>query len=221
MSVELTIAGALGSVADDQHAVAGLRAGDERLFVQLFEGLSPIMTRVARAYVDSDAVAEEIVQETWMAIVTGIERFQGRSALGTWMFSILTKKAKTHYLRERRAIPLSSIAPDDASRPAVDPDRFQPEDGTWPGHWASSPRPWQRPERRLLSLEAREHLRHALARLPERQCLIVGLRDVEGLSAAEVCDLLDISRENQRVLLHRGRSRLRSELGTYVDAQAA
>jgi RNA polymerase sigma-70 factor (ECF subfamily) len=177
-----------------------------------------MMKRVARAYVASDAVADEIVQETWMAIVTGIDRFEGRSALGTWIFSILTNQAKTHSAREKRAVPFSCVAPGDAEGPVVDPDRFQKHDDAWPGHWATPPRPWQKPERRLLSLEARERLKAALAQLPERQRLIVGLRDIEGHSAEEVCNLLGLSQENQRVLLHRGRSRLRSVLEEYIDA---
>jgi RNA polymerase sigma-70 factor (ECF subfamily) len=176
-----------------------------------------MMKRVARGYVASDAVAEEIVQDTWLAIVTGIDRFEGRSALGTWIFSILTNQAKTHSARERRALPLSCVGPRNAEEPVVDPDRFQKDDEAWPGHWATPPRPWQKPERRLLSLETREHLKDALAKLPERQRLIVGLRDIDGHSAEEVCDLLGLSQENQRVLLHRGRSRLRAALEEYFN----
>jgi RNA polymerase sigma-70 factor, ECF subfamily len=204
----------------DQHTVAALRAGDERTFRELFRRHSPAMKRVARGYVDSDAVADEIVQETWMAVLTGINRFQGRSALGTWIFSILLNQAKAHTTRERRALPFSSIATRD-DETAVDPDRFQKVDDTWPGHWATPPRPWQRPERRALSLEARAHLKQALAELPERQRLIVGLRDVDGLSAEEVCAALDLSQENQRVLLHRGRSRLRAVLEDYLEDAVA
>ena len=219
MPAEPAIAGA--EAGPDQHIVAGLRAGDERTFRELFERTYPMMKRVARAYVASDAVADEVVQDTWMAIVTGIERFQGRSALGTWMFSILTNQAKTHSARERRALPFSSVALTDVEEPVVDPDRFQKDDEAWPGHWATPPRPWQKPERRLLSLEARDQLKRALEQLPERQRLIVVLRDVEGLSAEEVCGLLELSQENQRVLLHRGRSRLRSFLEEYLDGADA
>ena len=204
--------------AADEQTVAALRAGDERTFRDLFARSYPMMKRVARTYVASDAVAEEVVQETWMAVVAGIERFEGRSALGTWIFSILTNQAKSHGTREKRAVPFSSVAPRDAEEPAVDPDRFQTDDEAWPGHWATPPRPWQKPERRLLSLEARERLKHALTQLPERQRLIVGLRDIEGHPAEEVCELLGLSQENQRVLLHRGRSRLRAVLEEYVDA---
>jgi RNA polymerase sigma-70 factor (ECF subfamily) len=204
--------------ASDEQTVAALRAGDERMFRDLFARSYPMMKRVARTYVASDAVAEEVVQETWMAVVAGIERFEGRSALGTWMFSILTNQAKTHSAREKRAVPFSSVAGGDAEAPSVDPDRFQTDDEAWPGHWATPPRPWQKPERRLLSLEARERLKMALAQLPERQRLTIALRDIEGRSAEEVCQALGLSQENQRVLLHRGRSRLRAVLEEYVDA---
>jgi RNA polymerase sigma-70 factor (ECF subfamily) len=206
--------------AGDEHLVAALRAGDERAFRELYERNYPTMKRVARSYVSCDAIAEEIVQETWLAVVTGIDRFEGRSALSTWIFSILTNQAKTFGRREQRALPFSAIASGDDQEPAVDPDRFQKDDDAWPGHWATPPRPWQKPERRLLSLEARERLKDALAQLPDRQRTIVALRDVEGLRAEEVCDLLDLSQENQRVLLHRGRSRLRAVLDEYLDGDA-
>ena len=217
MQLEAATAPDRPAVSDEQ-TVAALRAGDERTFRDLFARSYPVMKRVARTYVASDAVAEEVVQETWMAVVAGIERFEGRSALGTWMFSILTNQAKTHSAREKRAVPFSSVAPRNAGEPSVHPDRFQTDDEAWPGHWATPPRPWQKPERRLLSLEARERLKAALAQLPERQRLIVGLRDIDGRSAEEVCQLLGLSQENQRVLLHRGRSRLRAVLEEYVDA---
>ena len=216
MPPEPAVASPTAAFADEQ-TVAALRAGDERVFREVFARSYATMKRVARTYVASEAVAEEIVQETWMAIVTGIDRFEGRSALATWMFSILTNQAKSHNARERRAVPFSCVAPRAADEPAVNPDRFQTDDDAWPGHWATPPRPWQKPDRRLLSLEARDRLKAALAELPDRQRLIVGLRDVEGHSAEEVCELLDLSQENQRVLLHRGRSRLRAILEEYLD----
>jgi RNA polymerase sigma-70 factor (ECF subfamily) len=217
MAGKQRLAGPSGGLLADEEVVAALRAGDEQTFRELFTRHYPMMKRVARAYVDSDAVAEEVVQETWVGVVTGIERFEGRSALSTWIFSILTNQAKTHTLRERRALPFSSVGPSADSHSAVDPDRFQKDDDAWPGHWATPPRPWQRPERRLLSLEVREQLKQALAELPARQRVIVGLRDIEGASAEEVCDLLELSQENQRVLLHRGRSRLRAALEQHLD----
>jgi RNA polymerase sigma-70 factor (ECF subfamily) len=208
------------STGSDERALAALRAGDEGTFRDLFARHYPGMKRLARGYVSSDAVAEEVIQETWLAVVTGIETFQGRSALTTWIFSILINQARTHCARERRAMPFSSMAPGDPGQPAVDPDRFQRDDDAWPGHWATPPRPWEKPDRRLLSLEARERLKHALDQLPERQRLIVALRDVDGLTAEEVCERLRLSPENQRVLLHRGRSRLRAVLEEYLDGPA-
>ena len=201
----------------DEAIVAALRAGDERAFGELFQRHCPAMKRVARSYVQCDAVAEEIVQETWLAIITGIDRFEGRCAFGTWMFSILINQAKTHNARESRSRPFCSISPSGTDETAVDADRFQKDDDAWPGHWATPPRPWQKPDRRVLSLEARAHLKDALTQLPDRQRLVVALRDVDGLSSAEVCGLLGLSRENERVLLHRGRSRLRAALEGYID----
>lgn len=201
----------------DAQIVAAIAAGDEVAFRDLFERMHPVMQRVALGYVDSEAVAEEIVQETWLAVVAGIDRFQGRSTLGTWIFSILTNQAKSHHRRERRARPFSSIRSGGDQEAAIDADRFQTDDEAWPGHWAIPPRPWQKPERRLLSLEARDRLKEALALLPARQRAVVGLRDIDGFSAAEVCDLLELTTENQRVLLHRGRARLRAILEQYLD----
>jgi RNA polymerase sigma-70 factor (ECF subfamily) len=217
MQAELVSAVVTECWAPDERIVAALRAGDERAFCELFQRHCPAMKRVARSYVQSDAVAEEIVQETWLAVLTGIDRFEGRCALGTWMFSILINQAKTHNTRERKAVPFSSISPSGRDEPAVDADRFQNDDDAWPGHWATPPRPWLRPDRRALSLEARARLKDALSQLPDRQRLVVGLRDVDGLSSAEVCGLLGLSRENERVLLHRGRSRLRAALEEYID----
>jgi RNA polymerase sigma-70 factor (ECF subfamily) len=221
MHAEAAIAPGAARWAPDEETVAALRAGDERTFRDLFQRHYPAMKRVARSHVPSDAVAEEIVQETWLAILTGIDRFEGRSAFGTWMFSILINQAKSHNTRERRALPFSSMSPGGCDEPAVDADRFQKDDDARPGHWATPPRPWQKPDRRALSLETRQRLKEALSQLPDRQRLIVGLRDVDGRSSAEVCELLELSRENERVLLHRGRSRLRAALDDYVNGADA
>jgi RNA polymerase sigma-70 factor, ECF subfamily len=210
-----------GQTGSDEPIVALLRAGDEHAFRELYRHQYPAMKRMARSYVESDAVAEEVVQETWVGILTAIERFEGRCALSTWMFSILINQAKSHSSRERRAVPLSAISPGGGDEPAVDADRFQTDDEAWPGHWATPPRPWQKPDRRALSLEARELLKQALSELPDRQRLIVGLRDVEAFSSGEVCSLLGLSPENERVLLHRGRSRLRTALAEYVEGADA
>src|SRR5438270_10302232 len=138
MRPESTVAPATTTFSDEQ-TLAALRAGDEHTFRELFARSYPMMKRVARAYVASDAVAEEIVQETWVAIVTGLDRFEGRSALGTWIFSILVNQAKTHNARERRALPFCSIEAEQTDEAAVDADRFQGNDDAWPGHWATPP----------------------------------------------------------------------------------
>jgi RNA polymerase sigma-70 factor, ECF subfamily len=206
-------------LTDEVALVAALRAGDETAFAALVARHYAAMRRVARGYVASDAAADEVVQDTWLAVVAGIDRFEARSTVSTWLFGILTNQAKRRGAREARVVPFSSFGPE-GDEPAVDPDRFQRDDEAWPGHWATPPRPFTKPERRLLALEARERLKRALDLLPERQQIVVTLRDVEGLTSQEVCDLLDISPENQRVLLHRGRSQLRAELEAYVEDAA-
>jgi RNA polymerase sigma-70 factor, ECF subfamily len=205
----------------EESLVAGLRAGKEPAFRELYRRKHGTMKRIARGFVASDAVAEEVVQETWLAVVNGIDRFQARSSLDTWISSILVNQARKHGVRERRSVPFCCVGRHNPDEPAVDADRFEREGGAWPGHWAAPPRPWQSPERRLLSLEARGQLRHALDQLPDRQRLVVGLRDIEGCSAEEACALLELSEENQRVLLHRGRSRLRAALDDYLEGEAA
>ena len=204
------------SIADEQGLVQALRAGEQDAFRALVDSHYATMKRLARSYVHCDARAEEVVQETWLAVVRGIARFEERSALSTWIHSILINKARRYATRESRTLPFSSIGRADESGPTIDPDRFQGDEDEWPGHWATPPRPWQKPDRRLLSLEMRARLRDALEELPKRQRTVVALRDVEGMSSEEVCDLLELSPENQRVLLHRGRARLRERLEPYV-----
>src|SRR4051812_19068338 len=204
----------------DAPLLPALRAGDEEAFVTLVTRYHASLKRVARAYVSTDAVAEEVVQETWLALIAGLDRFEARASIKTWLFRILANQAKTRGVRERRAVPFASLARADAGEPAVSPDRFQGEGDAWPGHWAMPPRPWQDPERRLASLEAREHLRGAIAALPAAQQAVLTLRDVEGLEAEEVCELLDLSAGNQRVILHRARARVRTELERYFEETA-
>lgn len=156
------------------------------------------------------------MQETWLGVLEGLDRFRGEASLKTWIFRILVNRAKTRGERERRSVPLSSIEPE-GEEASVDPDRFQGPDRCWEGHWAVPPRPWQDPQRRLASLEARKLIGEAIGRLPAREKAVVTLRDVEGLSSEEVCELLELSEGNQRVILHRGRSRVRRELEGYVD----
>jgi RNA polymerase sigma-70 factor (ECF subfamily) len=195
--------------------VQALAAGDERAFNETVGRYHRSLIRLARSYVRSEAIAEEVAQDTWCAVVTGVERFEGRSSFKTWLFSIVVNKARTRGERERRTTPFSALAtPDEDDSPLE--DRFAPD-----GHWSAPPRPWEDPERRALSLELRSELRSALEELPERQRLVVTLRDVEGLEAEEVCELLDLAAGNERVLLHRGRSRLRAALERAMDEAPA
>src|SRR3954447_22366158 len=208
-------------VADrDPSLLAALRAGDEDAFVALVSRYYASLKRVARAYVSTDAVAEEVVQETWLAVIDGIDRFAQRSSLKTGLVHIRANKAKPRGVREPRSVPFASLGPADAE-PSVPPERFQGEGDAWPGHWAVPPRPWEDPERRLQSLEARERLRAAIGALPETQQAVLTLRDVEGLEADEVCTLLDLSAGNQRVILHRARGRVRAELERYFEEELA
>ncbi len=206
------------SFADDDALLAALQAGDERAFAALVARHERLMLRVAESHVRTRAVAEEVVQETWAIVFANIGRFERRAALKTWIMRILTNRAKTRGVREARCAPFSSLAGDE---PAVDADRFLPaDDPRWPGHWATGLRRWSDlPEERLLNQEVRGRLRDALEQLPARQQTVVALRDVEGWTPEEVCDALGVSEGNQRVLLHRARSRLRAELERYVEAE--
>jgi RNA polymerase sigma-70 factor (ECF subfamily) len=205
------------AAAHDERLVAGLRLGDEAAFVELVERYSSALLRLAQDFVRTRAVAEEVVQETWLAVLQGIDRFEGRSSLKTWLFRILVNKAKTRGLREARTLPFSSFEVD-GEEPAVPEERFRRADDQWPGHWASPPRPLDTvPEERLLSREARTHITAALETLPESQRIVVTLRDVAGWASEEVCDALELSEGNQRVLLHRGRAKLRAALERYLE----
>ena len=205
----------------DEQLVAALRDGDEGAFIALVGRYGPLMLRVASTYVRTPAVAEEVVQETWLAVLEGIGRFEGRSSLKTWLFRILANRAKTRGEREARCLPFSCVAArgEDDDGPAVDPDRFLGADHPqWPGHWAAAPGDWATvPDVRLLSQETLAHVRDAIAGLPERQQEVIVLRDVEGWSAEEVCNALGVSEVNQRVLLHRARARVRARLERHLD----
>jgi RNA polymerase sigma-70 factor (ECF subfamily) len=208
--------------ADDQALVARLRDGDEAAFEALLDRYHGAMVALALHYVRDRAVAEDVAQETWLAVLKGIARFEGRSALKTWIFQILVNRAKTRGVREGRTIPLSALeSPDlDGREPAVAADRFLPADHPqWPGHWASAPQPWDvDPEAVLLSGELRGWIEQAIAALPESQRLVITLRDVQGWSPDEVCDSLGIADGNQRVLLHRARARVRGILEQHLSA---
>ena len=204
--------------ADDLDLIERLRNGNEDAFAALIDRYATAMLRLAMVYVGARAVAEEVVQETWLGILEGLGRFEGRSSLKTWMFRILTNRAKTRALREGRSIPFSSLPELDTDHPepAVDPKRFLPADYQWSGHWISFPLDWRKmPEERLLSREMRAYLEKAIEALPASQRTIITLRDIEGWTPDEACSFLGISEANQRVLLHRARSKVRGVLEKY------
>jgi RNA polymerase sigma-70 factor (ECF subfamily) len=201
----------------DMELVARLRAGDERAFEAVISGHYSTMLAVARSYVRTRAVAEEVVQETWLALLQSLERFEGRSSLKTWIFAILVHKAKSRAVRERRSVPFASLA-GEPGEPAVDADRFQSPDEPFPGHWRRYPASWAAsPD---LVAEDRETIRiamGAIAKLPPGQQAVIRMRDLQGLDADEVCETLDVTPANQRVLLHRARSRVRAALEEHLD----
>jgi RNA polymerase sigma-70 factor (ECF subfamily) len=205
---------------DDDELLAALCRGDAAAFALLVDRHSPAMIRVALAYVPSRAAAEEAVQETWIAVMRGVARFEGRSSLKTWIFRVLTNIAMRSGARERRSLPFSALAEaEDSGEPSVDPDRFLPADhDLFPGHWAIAPARWPTPEEGLLAGETREVIAAAVAGLPEAQRTVIALRDIEGWSSDEVCEALEISAGNQRILLHRARSRVRNAIEAYYGA---
>jgi RNA polymerase sigma-70 factor (ECF subfamily) len=210
---------------EEERLVARLRAGDEQAFMELVDRYGPSLLRVALLFVSTRAVAEEVVQETWLAVFSGIDRFEGRSSLKTWLFRILTNRAKTRAVREARSVPFSSLAPAEAAgdEPSVDPGRFLPAFHPNHGAWASPPRSWSdTPEQRLLGAETQRIISEAIQKLPPVQRAVITLRDVEGYDSAEVREALELSEGNQRVLLHRARSKVRAALDAYLgDAERA
>jgi RNA polymerase sigma-70 factor (ECF subfamily) len=200
----------------DDEIVAGVRSGDEAVFAQLLNEWSRSMLLLARTYVSTDASAEEVVQDTWLAVIRGIDRFEGRSSLRTWVYRILVNTAKKRGVREVRTVPWSSVAGGADDGPTVDPSSFRGAGDPYPGGWWSFPPEWRSPEDPVLADEVRTQVRIALDALPERQRVVVTLRDVLGHTSDEVCHLLEISGANQRVLLHRGRAAVRAHLVPYL-----
>jgi RNA polymerase sigma-70 factor (ECF subfamily) len=208
---------------DDAQLIDALKRRDEAAFVRLVHRYQGPLLRLALVYARSRAVAEEVVQDTWLGVLQGIERFEGRSSFRTWLFRILLNRARTRGEREGRTVPFSALG--DAARepaePAVAPERFldasHPE---WPFHWAVPPESWgASPEQQLLTRETLDLVGQAIAALPPAWREVITLRDVEGWTSEEVCNVLEISETNQRVLLHRARSRVRGALERYFDAE--
>ncbi|HKG44051.1 MAG TPA: sigma-70 family RNA polymerase sigma factor [Gaiellaceae bacterium] len=204
-------------MSSDAERLDALRAGDEAAFAALVREYHPSLVRVARIYVSTQAAAEEVAQETWLGVLNGLSRFEGRSSLKTWIFRILTNIAQTRAQRDGRTLPFSALQdPARVPEAAVDADRFlDPEHPRWPGHWAVKPEPW--PEDALVAAETRERLAAAIEELPASQRAVISLRDVEGWSSDEVRNALELSETNQRVLLHRARSKVRAALESYLE----
>ena len=203
------------AATEEMRLVEALRAGDEAAYAELIRRYGASMLRIAQLYVRSRSVAEDVVAETWLAVFKGIDRFEGRSSLKTWLFRILTNTAKTRAVREGRSVPFSALAGDE-DEPTVDPDRFLGPEERFPGHWSSPPSSWGEPQERLVAAETLDVVRAEIEKLPPTQALVITMRDVEGFSAEEVRNALDITETNQRVLLHRARAKVRRALEEYL-----
>ena len=202
--------------AAEADLLARLRAGDEAAFEELVTRHNGTLLAVAQNYVKGRSVAEEVVADTWLAVIQGLDRFKGRSSLRTWILSILVNKAKSRGVREARILPFAALAGEDGE-PAVAPERFQGPGDAYPGHWRAPPGDWQGAD---AVVEDRETLRvalRAIAALPPAQQAVIRMRDVEGYSAREVSSALGVSDGNQRVLLHRARSKVRAALEEHLD----
>jgi RNA polymerase sigma-70 factor (ECF subfamily) len=202
----------------DAGLLEALRRGDEDAFRELVSEHGPFLMRLVMMHVPSRAIAEEVVQDTWLAVLNGLDRFEGRSSLRTWIASIALNKARTRGTREGRILPFALLRRryEEGGGPAVDPDRFQSRRGERPGWWASPPLAWEEPEAQLEAAETRDVLLRAIRDLPPRQREVIALRDLAGWDAAEVCNALDVTETNQRVLLHRARSKVRAALEEHL-----
>jgi RNA polymerase sigma-70 factor, ECF subfamily len=204
-------------VQDEGELLDRLRAGDERAFETLVARYYPTMLAVALHHVRTRAVAEEVVQEAWLGMLKGLDRFEGRSSLKTWILRILVNTAKTRGVRESRTVPYSSLGPE-GEEPAVEPERFRGPDDPFPGHWRAYPGDWHRlPDEALTQGETLKVVIGAIEALPPAQRMVIALRDIQGCEPEEVCALLEVSEGNQRVLLHRARSKVRAALERHLD----
>jgi RNA polymerase sigma-70 factor (ECF subfamily) len=207
-----------GTQLDDDTLIAALRRRDEGVFVDLVQRWSGPMLRIALAHLGSRALAEEIVQEAWLTMLRTLDRFEGRSSLRTWVIGIVVNLSRSRARAERRSVPL----PADSNGPSVDQERFLPDNHPrWPHHWAIEPASWPTPEDDLIAGETRQVILDAITALPESQREVLVLRDLEGLPAAEVCNVLRLSDTNQRVLLHRARTRVRGAIERYFGGTEA
>jgi RNA polymerase sigma-70 factor, ECF subfamily len=205
-------------IRDEAALVKRLRDGDEAAFARLVETYYGMMMSVAMSYVKTRAVAEEVLQDAWLAVLKGLDRFEGRSSLKTWIISIVINIATTRGVREARTVPFASMTRE-GDEAAVDPSRFRGASDAFPGHWWAYPANWSdRPEEAILGRETLQVVTEAIEQLPDAQRVVITMRDVAGCSPEEVCETLELSEGNQRVLLHRARSRVRAALERHLDA---
>ena len=206
------------TASEEADLVARLRGGDERAFETLVDRHYATMLAVARGYVRTRAIAEEVVQEAWLGVLNGIDRFEGRSSLRTWIMRIVVNIAISRGEREARSVPFSTLSSEESDEPAVDPERFRGQNDGFPGHWRAYPGNWASlPDDALLGRETLGVVMDAIEELPEAQRVVITMRDVAGCTPEEVCGALDVSDGNQRVLLHRARSHVRGALERHLD----
>jgi RNA polymerase sigma-70 factor (ECF subfamily) len=206
---------------DDATLVAALRTGDDAAFRWLLDTYHGPLRRLARSYVATDAVADEVVQEAWLGVIRGIGRFEGRAAVKTWLYQIVMNIARSRGVKEHRTVPFASASGGSAEvdaepyRGAFDPDHFRPPGEQWAGGWRTFPPEWE-PVERLDRQETLDRVRRAIETLPATQRIVISLRDIDGWASDEVCNVLDITPTNQRVLLHRARAAVRAQLDPYL-----
>lgn len=217
----MTVAPAsLESLSAESALLSALRRGEAQAFNQLVAQYHNSLVRIAQMFVDDPVIAEEVAQEAWVGVLRGLARFEERSSLKTWLFTIVSNLAKTRGKREKRSLPFSAFDnyDQDIDEPVVPQERFRGADDPYPGHWAIKPAPWHTdPVSQALSREMHSHLDAAVAHLPEQQRTVITLRDIEGWTPEEVCNALGIAETNQRVLLHRARSKVRRALEEYLQ----
>ncbi|WP_410667795.1 RNA polymerase sigma factor [Amycolatopsis sp. cmx-4-68] len=215
------LTGGAPPLPSDTELIARLKSGDESAYALLLDAWSGKLLRLARCFVSTNDSAHELVQDTWLAVLRGIGNFEGRSSLKTWVFRILVNAAKRRSTQERRTVPWSSVARAEDAGPTVDPSRFRGPTDPYPGDWWAYPATWPTPEQEAMATEIRNEVASALTELPERQQIVLTLRDVEGHTSEEVCAMLEISASNQRVLLHRARAAVRKRLEDYFSPAPA
>jgi RNA polymerase sigma-70 factor, ECF subfamily len=204
---------------DDRALVDRLRAGDEGTFLRIVEKNHRAMVRAAMGYVSSEGVAEEVVQEAWIGILQGLDKFEGRCPLRAWMFRILVNCSKMRGGREARSVPFTALESESSEGERRPVESFRPpDDPRWPGHWAQAPERWT--DERLADAEALVRIKAEIEKLPPNQRQVITLRDIQDWDSAEVCEALEISEANQRVLLHRARTRVRQALAGWATEGA-